>query len=342
MRLETCGVMSVISVRLRPTLEGSPYLFNNNFEFKALREKKDLNGNVLLLEAMVDGHKVLLCNIYAPNTCKPEFVETVFENIEDMDCENVVICGDFNLIINPLIDYYNYRQTNNPNARLKLLELIEQNKLDAFRQISPETRRYTWRKKNPFKQARLDFFLISNNLLRSLNGCTINPGYRTDHSSVNLKLSFRKFERGRGFWKFNNSLLYDITYLDTINSKINDIKKQYAVPIYDSDNILNIPDNEIQFVINDQLFLETLLMEIRGKSISYSSYVKKKKMEKETKLMDEISRLESNIDEHHIENLNSKQRELEEVRKEKLKGAFIRSRAKWVEEGENHQNIFVT
>ena len=65
-------------------------------------------------------------------------------------------------------------------------------------------------------------------------------------------------------------------------------------------------------------------------------------MEKETKIMDEISRLESNIDEHHIENLNSKQRELEVLRKEKLKKAFLRSRAKWLEEGENHQNNFVT
>ena len=91
---------------------------------------------------MVDGHKVLLCNIYVPNTDKSEFFETVFENIEDMDCENVVICGDFILIINPLIDYYNYRNTNNPNARLKLLELIEHNNyIDAFRQISPQTRR---------------------------------------------------------------------------------------------------------------------------------------------------------------------------------------------------------
>ena len=91
---------------------------------------------------MVDGHKVLLCNIYAPNTDKPEFFKTVFQNIEDVDSENVVICGYFNLVINPPIDYYNYRQTNNPNARLKLLELIEQNSyIDAFRQISPETRR---------------------------------------------------------------------------------------------------------------------------------------------------------------------------------------------------------
>ena len=31
----------------------------------------------------------------------------------------------------------------------------------------------------------------------------------------------------------------------------------------------------LQLAINDQLFLETLLMEIRGKSISYASYKKK-------------------------------------------------------------------
>ena len=30
----------------------------------------------------------------------------------------------------------------------------------------------------------------------------------------------------------------------------------------------DIPDKEIQFIVNDQLFLETLLMEIRGKTIS--------------------------------------------------------------------------
>ena len=48
------------------------------------------------------------------------------------------------------------------------------------------------------------------------------------------------------------------------------------------DQINNIPDDQIQFVINDQLFPETLLMELRGKSISFSSY-KKKASEKKKK-----------------------------------------------------------
>ena len=51
--------------------------------------------------------------------------------------------------------------------------------------------------------------------------------------------------------------------------------KQYALPIYNLEKVCDIPNTEIQFTINDQLFMEILLVEIRGKSISYSSHKKK-------------------------------------------------------------------
>ena len=55
--------------------------------------------------------------------------------------------------------------------------------------------------------------------------------------------------RRRGLWKFNNSLLNDIEFLDTIKNKILDVKKQYAVPIYNKDRISDINDNEITLTI---------------------------------------------------------------------------------------------
>lgn len=55
------------------------------------------------------------------------------------------------------------------------------------------------------------------------------------------------------------------------------IKENYALPVYSRNCIPTIFDSEIQFTINDQLFLETLLMEIRGKTISHSSFIKEKK-----------------------------------------------------------------
>ena len=46
-------------------------------------------------------------------------------------------------------------------------------------------------------------------------------------------------------------------------------------------NVNDILDNEIMFNINDQLFLETLLMTIRGNTIKYSSIKKRRKLEEE-------------------------------------------------------------
>ena len=97
-----------------------------------------------------------------------------------------------------------------------------------------------------------------------------------------LDISFVQFQKGKPLWKHNNSLLNDKDYIEIINNKIDKVKKKYALPVYNMDQINNIPDDQIQFVINDQLFLETLLMELRGKLISFSSY-KKKTSEKKKK-----------------------------------------------------------
>ena len=98
-----------------------------------------------------------------------------------------------------------------------------------------------------------------------------------------MHINFTQFIKGKPLWKHNNSLLSDINYLKTMNDKINDVKKQYAVPIYNLENLHEIPNDQIQFTINDQLFLETLLMELRGKSISYSSFVKQENETQEKK-----------------------------------------------------------
>ena len=78
-------------------------------------------------------------------------------------------------------------------------------------------------------------------------------------------------------WKHNNSLLKDIEYAEAIKSKTEEIKGQYAIPIYNMNNLNNITDAELQFTINDKLFLDTLLMELRGKSISFSCFKAKQR-----------------------------------------------------------------
>lgn len=81
---------------------------------------------------------------------------------------------------------------------------------------------------------------------------------------------------GKGFWKFNNSLLVDTIYINSIKKIIREVKRQYVCPIYNIDNLDNIRNEDIQLIIDDQLFIDILLTEIRGKSISYSAFKKKK------------------------------------------------------------------
>ena len=109
----------------------------------------------------------------------------------------------------------------NPKARDKVLNLIiECNLIDPWRELNLENMQYTWRKKNTRKQARLDFFLISESLFMDVTNSKILPGYRTDHSQILLQFDFGKFVKGNSYWKFNNSLLRDSKFIEEIKELI--------------------------------------------------------------------------------------------------------------------------
>ena len=92
---------------------------------------------------------------------------------------------------------------------------------DIFRISNPQERRFTWRNKNPFKQRRLNFFLISDSLQELVVDSKIIPSVQSDHSAIVLKLSpTNEGERGRSNWKFNNSLLDDNDFIEGLRQKI--------------------------------------------------------------------------------------------------------------------------
>ena len=74
-------------------------------------------------------------------------------------------------------------------------------------------------------------------------------------------------KRHRPFGKFNNSLLRDIDFVNLVKQVILHLKKQYAVPVYDKENIHMICDEDLSLMIDDQLFFEMILLEIRRKCI---------------------------------------------------------------------------
>eukprot|EP00745_Piridium_sociabile_P004275 TRINITY_DN12531_c0_g1_i2.p1 TRINITY_DN12531_c0_g1~~TRINITY_DN12531_c0_g1_i2.p1 ORF type:complete len:233 (-),score=32.72 TRINITY_DN12531_c0_g1_i2:446-1144(-) len=83
-----------------------------------------------------------------------------------------------------------------------------------------------------------------------------------------------------------------------------------------------------------------LLMEIRGKCISYSAHKKKVEGQREAALIEEITELEKHIDERNMQTLQEKKDSLQALRKKKVDGMIVRSRAKWIHEGEKNSKYF--
>lgn len=321
---------------------GVAILFNNNFEYQIHEQPiSDNTGNLLALSISLENKKISLICIYGPNDDSPDFYQKLGDTITKLNNEEIIIVGDFNLVLDTTKDYFNYLHVNNPKAREAVLEqMLSLNLVDIYREFHPNVNRFTWRKPNPMKQARLDFFLISASLLKEVKSSDIMTSYRSDHSPVYVSLKLNNFKHGKGLWKFNNSLLKDIEYIKCINNHIDQIKQQYAVPVYERESVLDIPAADIQFIINEQLFLETLLMEIRSKTISYASHIKKQRSKKEKDLQDQLEELERDF-ERNIETINEKKKDLENIRNHKVNGCMVRSRAKWINEGEKPSNYFL-
>lgn len=213
---------------------------------------------------------------------------------------------------------------------------------DVWRELNPELRRYTWRRNHPLQQSRLDFFLVSDHLLDAFIDADIHPGYRTDHSMIIFSFGFKKDEKKCGLWKFNSSLLKDKEYLDEVNGIIRQVIEEYAISPYLRENIMSVPLDQIQLVISDQLFLDTLLMKIRGHTISYATMEKKISNELERNLESAIQRLEgkTNLNDNEKEELENNKKELILFREKRMEGVLLRSRARWVAEGEKITSYF--
>ena len=180
---------------------GVAILFNNNCEIEIHNQYKDDSGNFLILDVTIDSLQFLLINIYGPNTDVPEFYSQLLEQIEGAySFQYIIIGGDFNLVLDQDLDTMNYKKENNTKSRQQVLNIMDiLNLIDVFRENNPKLRRYSWRRRNPIKQSRLDFFLISETFLTLAPKIYFDNSYRSDHSPVVLCFKTNEFKKGKGY-----------------------------------------------------------------------------------------------------------------------------------------------
>ena len=204
--------------------------FSESLEFNITKEFTDQNGRYIVLQVDIQENPYVLINYYAPNLETQQVsvldeLTKVLSNLELKENTNLILGGDFNLILNLKLDADGGNPTLKSNSMKSLNILTMENDLvDIWRIRNPESNRYTWRKKTPMTQRRLDYFFVSDSFQDSVHEVEILTGIQSDHSPIRIQCrSLEEERRGPSHWKFNNSLLLDSEYIELANSEISDL-----------------------------------------------------------------------------------------------------------------------
>lgn len=311
---------------------GVAVLFKKGLNYKINNQLSSTNGRYLILEIETNELSFLLINVYAPNEDNPNFFTNLFSEVNKYENPNKLYGGDFNLVLDPLLDKVGVINNPKQNARRVIQQEIQDHDLiDYWRQSNPNTKRYTWMHRKPsFVGSRLDFWLVSSSLTQFCSKTDVPPAFISDHSPITIQIKTSTNERGKGIWKLNNSLLEIPEYVDMINLLI--------------DN--TIADHEGEDV---RLVWEVIKMKIRGESIKYSSFKKKTQENKKLALEKKLLEVETSINNHHQVFFDEKEKwaqlykikdDLQELQENKTCGAMIRSKAMFFEFGEKMSKYY--
>ena len=142
---------------------GVAVLFSDESTYEVKNIEKDDNGNMIMLDLETNSLNFTLCVVYGPNKDNPDFYESIKRRIKQRDNTPVVICGDWNLVLNQAKDTHGYIHVNNPKSKAYVQHMMEELELiDTWRSENENIKKYTWFSgKRPLKMARLDFFLVT-------------------------------------------------------------------------------------------------------------------------------------------------------------------------------------
>ena len=267
-------------------------------------------------------------NIYAPNDDCPQFFREIDSILDQFQCNKIIYGGDFNFVFNLVLDKKGGIKRTNFKARSEMRNFMEKRCLiDIWRNMNPSTKSYTWKSNGkPPILCRLDYFIITKTLKACIENCTISHGYRTDHSLISLVFNNNHEKTGKGYWKLNVSLLNDADYVNLVKKEINNIVKENSEA-------------------DPGILWETIKCVVRGSTIRYSVKKARDRNKLQKSLEDEITNLEmsyaQNCKPDILSSIDIKQKELESMYNYNAKGAMIRSRARWVEDGEKNSKYFL-
>ena len=179
---------------------GTASLLNKTFEYKLHDTVIDINGRYVIIDIEIALlGRITLGSIYAPNEQIETFIDELFEKINTLNNVFHIIGGVWNMIQDFNLDTYNYEKWNNKKASEHLgKKKTEFELVDIWRIKNTKTKRFSWWKNTPRKAGRLDYFLVTEQLISTVGKVEKPSPYKSDHGTIAMELIISKEQRGPG------------------------------------------------------------------------------------------------------------------------------------------------
>ena len=304
---------------------GVAILVHKHLQFKSNKVFSDDQGRMVIVKAELEGHHLILANIYAPNLDDPAFfgmLEYRLGEIDDGHNYPIILGGDFNQVFDKDLDrsnavnYKSRRAVEMVNNICRDLGLV-----DAWRLLKPTSRDYTFYSPCHRIYTRIDYFLISHSLLPSIVSCEIRPIIVSDHAEVTLLFLPFSNTRKSSRWRLNSSLLQDSNFRTLLQEQINFFKES---------NIPTAPSPSIAW--------ETLKAFLRGFIIQHASHKKRERAAEICNLEKEVKIAENNfkacMSNENLAKVSKLKYDYNTLLSQKVEFSLFRARQKFFEEGD--------
>lgn len=300
---------------------GVAILINRHLQFKCIKQSKDEEGRLLAILCDIQGSKIIIANVYAPNIDDPSFFGQLEKKLLDLGDHPIVLAGDFNEVMDTTLD----RSSMSDRVSKAHTALIEMSKacglVDVWRLHNPSGRDFTFYSSPHGSFSRIDFFLISQSLMPSVTSSNIGNIILSDHSPVYFNMMAFTPTVRTPRWRLNSSLLLDEAFKESVRSQIN---------LYIETNIPTAPSAGVAW--------EALKSFLRGHIIQHAAFKKKDNLKKLGDLEKEIQVIESSFKTDPssitLNKLTKLKYDYNTIISQKVEFNLFRARQKYFEEGD--------
>ena len=305
-------------------LRESKHLTNSSLK------SKDRDGNLLVINAEIDGKQIELINIYGPmrSIQRRDLIQKILDQLQGKT--NCIIGGDFNNFEDFNLDCIGGSLKNFNRKSLERQQLYDLKRIfdydDTFRELNPHKHVFTYTSPSNYR-SRLDRIYIHASKRANIHSVYTSSAYFSDHDlyAINLEseTETERIKWGNGLWKYNRLLLRKKVNLEILT-------KEWMKWRSEKCNYNNVID---WWEVGKRTVLKETCIKIGRQE-------RKNENDEENKMIDELKKVTNSNTAASAKKITAIKKKLNDIEVRKMDGAKARTKLQWQSEGEKYSKFF--